>query len=229
MIEAEWLNFDALNLEPGPPGPRPCRTPSATEPARRPPASCARTPARCRSRSMLDPRRRRSTCVCPGTRVPHRRATTPRTRRCSTRSRASPSTRASRWRTSRARWTTSPRQMFGDEASRSALPRRRTSRSPSRPPRSTWSASSAGHRVDDAGSEPCRTCGRGLDRVGRLRHGQPQRPAGLPASTRTRYSGFAFGMGIDRTLMFRNERRATCATLIEGDVRFSDCSSGCEL
>ena len=37
---------------------------------------------------------------------------------------------------------------------------------------------------------------------------------------RDRYSGFAFGMGVERTLMFRNEV-PDMHDMIEGDVRFS--------
>ena len=35
-----------------------------------------------------------------------------------------------------------------------------------------------------------------------------------------RYSGFAFGMGIERTLMFRNEA-ADMRDMVEGDVRYA--------
>jgi phenylalanyl-tRNA synthetase alpha chain len=34
------------------------------------------------------------------------------------------------------------------------------------------------------------------------------------------YSGFAFGMGVDRTLMFRNDAE-DMRDMIEGDVRYS--------
>jgi phenylalanyl-tRNA synthetase alpha chain len=34
------------------------------------------------------------------------------------------------------------------------------------------------------------------------------------------YSGFAFGMGVDRTLMFRNNSE-DMRDMIEGDVRYS--------
>jgi phenylalanyl-tRNA synthetase alpha chain len=34
------------------------------------------------------------------------------------------------------------------------------------------------------------------------------------------YSGFAFGMGIERTLMFRNDA-TDMRDMVEGDVRFS--------
>ena len=39
-------------------------------------------------------------------------------------------------------------------------------------------------------------------------------------STRTRYTGFAFGMGLERTLMFRNGVE-DMRDMVEGDVRFS--------
>jgi phenylalanyl-tRNA synthetase alpha chain len=35
-----------------------------------------------------------------------------------------------------------------------------------------------------------------------------------------RYSGFAFGMGIERTMMFRNSA-ADMRDMVEGDVRFT--------
>ena len=39
------------------------------------------------------------------------------------------------------------------------------------------------------------------------------------------YSGFAFGMGIDRTLMFRNNA-SDLRDFVEGDVRFSRMLKG---
>jgi phenylalanyl-tRNA synthetase alpha chain len=36
----------------------------------------------------------------------------------------------------------------------------------------------------------------------------------------TRYTGFAFGMGIERTLMFRHGVTDMC-DMVEGDVRFT--------
>ena len=86
-------------------------------------------------------------------------------------------------------------------------------------PRSTSAASSA---VAAGGNPtPCRTCGgTGLDRVGRLRHGQPQACCAPAASTPTRYTGFAFGMGIERTLMFRHGVE-DMRDMVEGDVRFT--------
>ena len=61
---------------------------------------------------------------------------------------------------------------------------------------------------------------RGLDRVGRLRDRQPAGAASPAASTPSVYTGFAFGMGIDRTLMFRNGI-SDMRDIVEGDVRFT--------
>ena len=51
------------------------------------------------------------------------------------------------------------------------------------------------------------------------------RVLGLAASTPDVYSGFAFGMGVDRTLMFRNNAE-DMRDMIEGDVRFSRSLTG---
>ena len=59
----------------------------------------------------------------------------------------------------------------------------------------------------------------GLDRAGRCRDGQPQGAHRLRIDP-DRYSGFAFGLGIERTLMVRHGVTDIRDTL-EGDVRFS--------
>ena len=63
-VEAEWLNFDALNMRRGPPGPHRCRTRSSSSP-RTPASCCAPTPRRSR-RAACSP----ATCpiyvICPG-------------------------------------------------------------------------------------------------------------------------------------------------------------------
>ena len=108
VIEAEWLNFDALNLG----ADHPARTMQDTF------WTAPRTIGRdadavhgagtgvvlrtqtspVQARTMLDARSRRSTSWPPaGCSAPT--STTPPTARCSTRSRAWPSTRASPWRT----------------------------------------------------------------------------------------------------------------------------------
>ena len=222
VIEAEWLNFDALNLGADHPArtmqdtfwtapdgdtttPTRCTAPApawccAPRPPRSRPAPCCR-------------RSRRSTSSLPaGCSAPT--STTPPTARCSTRSRAWPSTRASRWRTSRAPSTTSPPRCSA-RASRPGSGRR-TSRSPSRPPRSTSSASSARASTPRA----CRTCkGEGWIEWGGCGVVNPRvlTACGVDAE---RYTGFAFGMGIDRTLMFRHGL-ADLRALFEGDVRFT--------
>ena len=58
-----------------------------------------------------------------------------------------------------------------------------------------------------------------MDRVGRLRHGQP-RGAAQRGIDPDRYTGFAFGMGLERTLMLRHGI-ADVRDMVEGDVRFS--------
>ena len=73
-----------------------------------------------------------------------------------------------------------------------------------------------------------------VGRVGRLRHGQPAGAASPAASTRSEYSGFAFGMGIERTLMFRTGSRtcatwsrATCGSPARSGWRSDACASRC--
>ncbi len=60
---------------------------------------------------------------------------------------------------------------------------------------------------------------RRLGRVGRLRHGQPQCAPGLGHRPDV-YTGFAFGMGLERTLQFRNGI-PDMRDIVEGDVRFT--------
>ena len=95
---------------------------------------------------------------------------------------------------------------------------RRTSRSPSPAPRSTCAASSA------AGSRPavedCRTCkGEGWIEWGGCGVVNPRVLTACGVDNE-RYTGFAFGMGIDRTLMFRHGVE-DMRDMFEGDVRFS--------
>ena len=62
--------------------------------------------------------------------------------------------------------------------------------------------------------------GHRLDRVGRLRHGQPATCCAPAASTPTSTPASRSGMGIERTLMFRNGVD-DMRDMVEGDVRFS--------
>ena len=177
-----------------PPGPRPDghllgrrRAQAGDRPTRGSGWCCARTPRRCRparcsTRTAADLRRgARAGSTAPT-------SSTPRTRRSSTRSRASWWTRASPWPTSRARWTTSP----GPCSARRPAPAggRTTSRSPSRRPSST--CGSPQHRD---GPRWVEWGGCGMVNPNVLR------ACGIDPEV---YSGFAFGMGIERTLMFRN-------------------------
>ena len=59
-----------------------------------------------------------------------------------------------------------------------------------------------------------------LGGMGRLRHGRPGRAASPCGLDPTEWSGFAFGMGIERTLQFRNQI-PDMRDLVEGDVRFT--------
>ena len=81
-----------------------------------------------------------------------------------------------------------------------------------------------GASVGDA-DHPCRTCGsEGWIEWGGCGVVNPRvlRAAGVDADE---YSGFAFGMGIERTLMFRNNA-ADMRDMVEGDVRFSRSLKG---
>lgn len=76
-----------------------------------------------------------------------------------------------------------------------------------------------GASVGDA-ANPCRTCGsEGWIEWGGCGIVNPRvlQAAGIDTDV---YSGFAFGMGVDRTLMFRNNN-ADLRDTAEGDVRFS--------
>ena len=108
----------------------------------------------------------------------------------------------------------------GDVRRRASRPGsgRRTSRSPSRPPRSTWSASSAAALAPAV--ETCRTCkGEGWIEWGGCGVVNPRVLAACGIDPET-YSGFAFGMGLERTLMFRHGV-ADMRDMVEGDVRFT--------
>jgi len=77
-----------------------------------------------------------------------------------------------------------------------------------------------GSGLNEAGTDACRTCrGEGWIEWGGCGMVNPRvlRACGIDADT---YSGFAFGMGIERTLMFRHGLE-DLRTLFEGDVRFT--------
>ncbi|MBI5028525.1 MAG: phenylalanine--tRNA ligase subunit alpha, partial [Actinobacteria bacterium] len=72
---------------------------------------------------------------------------------------------------------------------------------------------------------PCRTCkSQGWIEWGGCGVVNPRVLAACGIDTDT-YSGFAFGMGIERTLMFRNNA-ADMRDMVEGDVRFSRSLKG---
>ena len=160
---------------------------------------CAPTPRRCR-RAPCSPASPRSTSSAPaGSSAPT--STTPRTARCSTRSRAWSSTRASPWPTSRAPSTTSPPRC----SARASPPAsgRRTSRSPSRSAEVDLVCFVC-RGVGSPTATTCRTCrGEGWIEWGGCGVVNPRVLAACGVDPE-RYTGFAFGMGIDRTLMFRH-------------------------
>ena len=97
---------------------------------------------------------------------------------------------------------------------------RTTSRSPSRAPSSTCSASSATASSVGNPDRPCRTCSsEGWIEWGGCGMVDPRVLAACGIDSE-RYSGFAFGMGIERTLMFRSGVE-DMHDIVEGDVRFS--------
>ena len=61
--------------------------------------------------------------------------------------------------------------------------------------------------------------GQRLDRVARLGHGRSRRSSALSITTRQKYSGFAFGMGIERMTMLRYNIDDIQQFFL-GDVRF---------
>ena len=158
--------------------------------------------------------------VVPGPGLPHTTRSTRRTRRCSTRSRDSPSTRASRWRDLRG---TLDRFARGDVRRRRAHPaaagllpvHRAVGRGRPAVLRVPW-------RVGRSpAAEPCRTCwSEGWIEWGGCGMVNPRRARRRRASTPIATRGFAFGMGIERTLMFRHGI-TDIRDMVEGDVRFT--------
>ena len=211
VVEAEWLNFDALNLGPDHPA-RTMQDTFWTEPAGQPRRAAhphlAGAGAHDADPQAADLRR------LPRPRLPHRRvrrhalADVPPGRGARRRRghhHGPPQGHARPLRRRRCSATGSPRGSG-----------RRTSPSPSPAPRSTWSASSAGA----CDSESCRTCrGEGWIEWGGCGVVNPRVLTACGVDPE-RYTGFAFGMGIDRTLMFRHGVE-DLRDLFEGDVRFS--------
>ena len=144
----------------------------------------------------------------PGLTAPTR--WTPPTPRSSTRSRGWWSTAASPCPTSRACWSCSPRR------STARIPRcgsaRTTSRLPSRRPRWTWPVSSA--------RAPAAACARarGGSKSSAAAWCNPDVLSGCNVDPRE-YSGYAFGMGLERLVM-RRYKIDDIRLFYENDVRF---------
>ena len=190
-----------------------CRTRSTS----RTRCCCARTPRPCRC-ARWSSRSRPSSSSCPA------RSTgatpTPRTRRCSTSSRGSRWTRASRSPTCRGRCTRS--RASSSAATGACACARTTSRSPSRASSSTCRASRAAARAGCATARATRSA--------RARAGS--RAAAPAWSTPTssgscekrgydpeHVQGFAFGLGIDRMAMLKHGV-PDLRLLFENDLRF---------
>ena len=213
LVEAEWLNFDALNLGPDHPA-RTMQDTFWTEPAEHHVVLRTHTSpgagAHDADPHAADLRR------LPRPRLPHRRV----------RRHAQPdvppgrgpgrSTRASRWPTSRAPSTTSPPSMFGE----GITTRFRPSYFPFTEPSAEVDLLCFVCRGQRPAVEDCRTCkGEGWIEWGGCGVVNPRVLTACGVDTE-RYTGFAFGMGIDRTLMFRHGV-ADMRDMFEGDVRFT--------
>ena len=215
-VEPEWVNFDALNIAPDHPARemqdtffvrrRRTRGLVAAHPHLPGAGPHHADSATCRSTS----------CARPG--LPHRRARRHAHARSSTRSRAWRWTRASPWPTCKGTLDHFARPMFGEGVTTRlrpyVLPVHRAVGA-------SWTCCFVcrGASVGNPSAVPYLRL-RGLDRVGRLRHGQPARAACLRQSTPSATRGFAFGMGIERTLMFRHGV-TDMRDMVEGDVRFT--------
>ena len=195
-----------------------CRTPSSSSPATSGvgaahPHLAGAGPRAARAAS------RRSTSIAPGPRLPHRRARRhphpglppgrgPRRRRG-----------PHHGGPARARSTTSPASMFGegidDPAAAALLPVHRAVA-----PRSTCSASSAAATPSATRTDPCRTCPPRAGSSGAAAAWSTRACCVACGVDPERYTGFAFGMGIERTLMFRHDVE-DMRDMVEGDVRFT--------
>ena len=200
-VELEWTNFDALNIPAGPPGPRPdghlLHRPEG-------PGLVLRThTSPVQARTMLT-RQPPIYVVCPG-RV-YRTDELDATHTPGLPPGRGPGGRRGHHHGPPARHPGPLRP--GDVRRRTRRPAggRTTSRSPSRPPSST--CGSPQHRDGPQWVE-WGGCGMVNPRV--------LRACGIDPEV---YSGFAFGMGIERTLMFRHGV-SDMRDMVEGDVRFT--------
>ena len=215
-VEPEWFNFDALNFgrttRPGR-----CRTRSSSTPAT--PACVLRThTSPVQIRSLLDAHaadlRRRARA---GPTAPTR--STPRTRRSSTRSRASRSTRASRWPTCAGTLDHFAAAMFGAGLRTRLRPSYFPFTEPSRRGRPAVLRAAAARRSATRPGRAGSAQSEGWIEWGGCGMVNP-RVLGACGVDPERYSGFAFGMGIERTLMFRHGI-TDIRDIFEGDLRFT--------
>ena len=215
-VEAEWFNFDALNMPPD----HPARSMPGHLLGRQSPDSGVvlrtqtspvqiRTMLRQRPADLRDLARAGSTAPTSSTR---------RTRRSSPRSRAWSSTRASRWPTCGAPSTTSPRRCSAP----GIVTRLRPSYFPFTEPSAEMDLRCWVCHGDSVGNpdRPCRTCSsEGWIEWGGCGMVNPRVLVACGIDP-DRYTGFAFGMGIERTLMSRHGAE-DMRDMVEGDVRFA--------
>jgi phenylalanyl-tRNA synthetase alpha chain len=212
-VEHEWFNFDALNFGGDHPAAS-CRTRCSS---RRPAAAwcCATHTSPVQVRSLLD-RELPVYVVCPG-RVFRADALDATHSPVFAQVEGLCVDEGITMATCAGRWTTSPPRCSARASARACaqlLPVHRAVR------RGGPAVLQLPGRLDRAGRRAVpRLLERGLDRVGRLRHGQPRRAARLRGRPRALH-GFAFGMGLDRTLMFRHGI-TDIRDFYEGDQRFS--------
>ena len=152
-----------------------------------------------------------------------RTPSTPRTRRCSARSRGCASTRASPWPTCAARSTPSPPRCSARASSPGCG--RPTSPSPSPAPSWTCSASPAAAPPRAGRRAVPGLPQRGLDRDRRLRHGQPGRAGRLRRRPRALHAASPSAWAWTAPLMFRHGI-TDIRDLYEGDVALHAPPSG---
>ena len=221
-VEAEWFNFDALNIVPGPPGPRRCRTPSSSRAPRAttatsPASCCAPTPRRCRS-ARCSTASRRSTSICPGRvyRTDELDAThTPVFHQIEVLAVDEGLTMADL----KGTLDHMVQALFGE----GMKTRLRPNYFPFTEPSAEMDMVCFVCRGESVGNpdRPCRTCwpARAGSSCGGCGMVNPRVLIACGVDPE-KYSGFAFGFGIERMLMFRHNVE-DMRDMVEGDVRFT--------
>ena len=202
-LENEWFNFDALNFDADHPA-RAMQDTFFIDPVERAPRAAHAHVARCRCASLLE-RELPVYVLAPGRVYRTDELDATHTPGLHTSSRASPSTRASPWRTCAARSTTSSSALFGDEAKIRLRPNYFPFTEPSAE-LDLW------HPTFKGGARWIEWGGCGMVNPNVLR------AAGIDPEV---YSGLRVRRwASSATLMFRNDVK-DMRDMVEGDVRFS--------